>query len=67
MDKQQEENKALLEYMIHHNEHHMEELSELADAIGNPASSFITEALKDLKSGNMKLQEALDLFIKGEA
>jgi len=67
MSKQNEENIALLAYMIHHNEHHMDELKELADATDDPCASLIREAIADFISGNKKLQAAFENIRGGEA
>lgn len=54
-----EENVALLSYMLHHNEHHAEELHELAHNLNGEASNLIHEAVTLFNQGNDKLAQAL--------
>lgn len=54
-----EENVALLDYMLHHNEHHAKELDELAHSLNEEASSLIHEAVELFEQGNKKLEQAL--------
>lgn len=60
-----QESIALLEYMVHHNEHHAEELAELAEDLGGRAREIVDSALKDLGQSNQKLAEALQLLKEG--
>ena len=57
------EQKALLEYMIHHNEHHIEEFEEAAGEISkqgrNVAAELIKEAMTLLDNANKKLRDAV--------
>jgi len=57
------EAEKLLEYMLHHNEHHAEELSQIAArlaALGkDQAAAAITQAGEDFARGNQKLSAAL--------
>ena len=53
---------ALIDYMIHHNEHHNEELKELASSlkdISQGAYAKVEEAINEFKKGNLALEEAL--------
>ena len=57
-----EELVSLINYLIHHNEHHNQELEELAASIKglNEASySKVEEAIEDFKKGNASLSLAL--------
>lgn len=60
-----EEAVALLQYMIGHNRHHIEELHDLAHSIDGDAESLIHDACVDFQVGCEKLDEALKL-LKGE-
>lgn len=57
------EAEKLLEYMLHHNEHHAEELGQIAarlTALGkNKAAAAIAQAGEDFAKGNQKLSAAL--------
>lgn len=61
-----EEALALLAYMVAHNEHHAQELSELAVSMMNlelsEAAEEIESAVSDFKEGNLKLRSALTLL-----
>ena len=51
---------ALLKYLLHHNEHHAEELNELAHQVENDeAHLLLHEAVDTLRLSNQKLSEAL--------
>ncbi len=51
---------ALLNYLLHHNEHHAEELNELAHKVDcEEAHLLLHEAVDALKLSNQKLAEAL--------
>ena len=54
-----EERVAMLTYMLGHNQHHAQELHELAHDLGD------SEAVVDFEVGNKKLAEALAV-LKGE-
>ena len=60
------ENIALLDFMLHHNMHHAEELEELAGKlreIGRPeAAERISSAVTLFSQGNAELSEALMLI-----
>ena len=60
-----EETIALLGYMVTHNQHHAEELHELAHSVEGEAAQLLHEAVVDLTVGNEKLAEALRI-LKGE-
>ena len=63
-----EEAVALLGYMVAHNEHHAEELTELADNMRSlgleDAADEIEGSVADFKEGNMKLRAAFALLQK---
>ena len=61
----EERARALLAYMIDHNEHHASELSELADSLDGAARERLLEAVGGFQAANAKLREVLDLM-KGE-
>lgn len=57
-----EETVALLTYMVGHNQHHAEELHELAHSVGGEAQQLLHEAVVELTLGNEKLAEALRIL-----
>lgn len=61
-----EEAVALLAYMVAHNEHHTEELNELAENMRTlgleDAAEDIEGSVSDFKEGNLKLRSALALL-----
>ncbi|MCF0105834.1 MAG: cobalt transporter [Holdemanella sp.] len=59
-----DENVALLAYMLHHNEHHAEELHELAHNLDGDVSNLIHEAVSFFEKGNEKLAQALERMQK---
>lgn len=63
-----EEAVALLGYMVAHNEHHAEELLELAENMRGlglvEAAEEIENGVADLKEGNLKLRTAFALLQK---
>lgn len=54
------ETKALLSYMIRHNEHHAEELAALLDALPKNAQRKLILAIGSFEAANVQLQEVLD-------
>ncbi len=60
-----ERTKALLAYMIDHNEHHASELSELVDSLDGAARKRLLEAIGSFEVANVQLREVLEL-VKGE-
>ena len=56
---------ALLTYMLQHNEHHAQELDQMADNLAkmrmDAACKTIKEAVADFQKGNMRLGLALTL------
>ena len=60
---------ALLTYMLQHNEHHAQELDQMADNLSkmgmDAACKTIKEAVADFQKGNMRLGLALTL-VKGK-
>ena len=57
--------RALLAYMIDHNEHHASELCGLADSLDGAARERLLEATRGFEAANARLREVLEL-IKGE-
>ena len=57
-----EETGALLTYMVGHNQHHAEELHELAHSVEGEAQQLLHEAVVELTLGNEKLAEALRIL-----
>ena len=57
-----EETVALLTYMVGHNQHHAEELHELAHSVEGEAQQLLHEAVVELTLGNEKLEEALRIL-----
>lgn len=55
-----EETKALLTYMIHHNEHHAEELAGLIDSLHQEARKKMSIAIGSFEAANVELQAVLD-------
>lgn len=62
----EERARALLAYMIEHNEHHASELTGLMDSLPNGAArERLRDAIGGFEAANARLREVLDL-IKGE-
>lgn len=62
-----EETKALLAYMLHHNEHHAGELRDIAAQVAlDAARERICRAVDALGESNRLLAEALALLKEGE-
>lgn len=57
-----ERTKALLAYMIDHNDHHAEELAELLDGMDGRAKKKLTEAIGSFEVANVQLREVLELL-----
>ncbi len=57
-----ERTKALLRYMIEHNEHHAEELAELLDGLEGSARKHLLEAIGTFEVANVQLREVLELL-----
>ncbi len=51
--------KALLEYMISHNENHAQELADLADALPERAQKKLIRAVGTFEAANVELREVL--------
>ena len=68
--KHNESNKdlALLKYMVEHNEHHAEEVADMARLLREAGQIQAAEELEagvsDFKSGNLHLSKAYDLLNK---
>ena len=54
--------RALLGYMIEHNEHHAEELAALVDGMDGSARKKLLEAIGSFEAGNVQLREVLELL-----
>ena len=61
-----ERTRALLAYMIDHNEHHAEELAELVDSLEGAARKRLLEAIGSFEVANVQLREVLEL-VEGES
>ena len=61
-----ERTRALLAYMIEHNEHHAEELAELVDSLDGAARKRLLEAIGSFEVANVQLREVLEL-VEGES
>jgi hypothetical protein len=61
--KSQEELMALLEYAVHHNASHIEELIQIAGLFGEKGAPAVQEtilaAAQEFKEGNSKLEDAI--------
>ena len=57
-----EETLALLSYMVSHNKHHAEELSDLSAHVSGEARSCLLQAIKLFGEGNQELEKALTLM-----
>lgn len=55
-----EQTKALLAYMIHHNEHHAEELADMIEALPEESAKKLRKAIGTFEAANVELQEVLD-------
>ena len=59
----------LMDHTIHHNEHHAEELSQLAESMRGLGMADVAEeiegALLDITEGNLKLRAAFALIKEG--
>ena len=60
-----EETLALLSYMLSHNEHHTEELHEIAHLVPERAAELLHDAVSDYTRGNQKLAEAVSALKEG--
>ncbi len=61
-----QETLALLGYMVSHNQHHAQELHDLAHSVEGEAQQLLHEALVDLTVSNEKLAEALRILKEAE-
>jgi len=57
-----EEAKALLKYMLDHNQHHSEELHDLAHSFEDEISDLIHDAVDKLQESNALLEQAVSLL-----
>ena len=51
--------KALLAYMVHHNEHHADELASLLDSLPERAKKKLSSAIGAFEAANVELREVL--------
>lgn len=58
--------RALLSYMVHHNEHHAEELVGLQDNLPESARKKLLLAVGTFEAANVQLQQVLDELDKLE-
>ena len=58
--------RALLSYMLHHNEHHAEELVGLQDSLPESARKKLLLAVGTFEAANVQLQQVLDELDKLE-
>ena len=57
-----ERTRALLGYMIDHNEHHADELAELLDSLDGSPKKKLREAIGSFEVANTQLREVLALL-----
>ncbi|MDY3918169.1 MAG: cobalt transporter [Candidatus Limivivens sp.] len=57
-----EKSLTLMKYMLHHNEHHAEELAQMADNLSGAAAEAVREAVAEFQKGNEKLSLALHIM-----
>ncbi|MDD5885924.1 MAG: hypothetical protein PUC71_00180 [Oscillospiraceae bacterium] len=62
--KDLEEAVALLKYMVHHNQHHADELYDVAGKLDGEAKELVHAAVIHYETGNGKLEEALKILQK---
>ena len=55
-----EQTKALLTYMLHHNEHHAEELAGMLEALPEASRDKLSLAIGTFEAANVQLKEVLD-------
>ncbi len=55
-----EQTKALLAYMVDHNEHHAEELANLLDSLPEKAQKRLSMAIGTFEAANVELQDVLE-------
>ena len=54
---------VLMQYMLDHNEHHTDELAQMAKTLGeNEAAAVVMEAVEEFIKGNEKLAQAIELM-----
>ncbi len=54
--------KALLGYMIQHNDHHADELAELLDKLPEGARKKLMVAIGSFEAANVELQQVLEFL-----
>jgi len=57
---EKDKTKALLTYMLHHNEHHAEELAGMLDSLPEAARAKLSLAIGTFEAANVELKEVLD-------
>jgi len=55
-----EQVKAILTYMLHHNEHHAEELAGMLEILPEKARAKLSLAIGTFEAANVELKEALE-------
>lgn len=60
-----EETLALLTYLLSHNQHHTQELHELAHQVPEAVSARLHDAVSDYQRGNESFAKALELLKEG--
>ncbi len=53
---------ALLRYMLSHNQHHADELHELAHCFEDEIADFVHDAVDKLQESNICMEQALALL-----
>ena len=53
---------VLMQYMLDHNEHHADELAQMANTLGENEAAVVMEAVEEFKKGNEKLAQAIKLM-----
>lgn len=57
--KDMQEIRALLQYMIAHNDHHNDELADLLDSLPEKARKLMMRAIGSFEAANVELSEVL--------
>jgi ABC-type nickel/cobalt efflux system permease component RcnA len=55
-----DERKALLEYMLHHNESHLDDIKKLVEQTEGQTSIFLDEACEFYRKGNESLGKCIE-------
>ncbi len=57
----EDEAQALLSYLLHHSEHHIDEMKEASQALSEEGQNLIAQAIEFYEAGNAKIAAALDI------